>query len=197
MNFLVIFGIILFLIILLLVVPVKLTLSKNPSDYIKVIIEVLFIPIKLTLKKKDKKTKKNDTKPKEKKPLKDNGKKPLSFKEKVIFYCSLLTNALKELKHILYHVRISDLSVRLTLSEGNAAFTAIAVGGINTAIYPLLGLVESYCKVDKGAFKVNVCPEYNTGKSTFSFSLSLHLAVIHLMVGGLKLYSFYKKETSK
>ncbi len=194
MTYLVIAGIILLFLILILIIPVKLTLSKNPSESIKITLRVLFIPIKFTLKKNKKK--------KVKKPEKEKGSQPvdkrtLSFKEKVIFYCSLITNALKELKHILYHVRVSDLSVNLAFSEGNAAFSAIAVGGINAAIYPVLGLIESSAKVDKGAFKINVFPEYNSGKSSFGFSLSIHLAIIHLLIGGLKFYNFYKRETKQ
>ncbi len=193
MTYLVTAGIILLFLILILIVPVKLTVSKNPSESINIILRVLFVPIKFTLKKKEK----NKVKKQKTKIAPPVDKKQLSFREKVVFYCSLITNALKELKHILYHVRVSDLSLNISLSEGNAAFSAIAVGGINIAVYPVLGLIESLAKVDKGAFKINVYPDYNTGKSSFGFSLSIHLAVIHLLTGGLKLYNFYKRETGQ
>ncbi len=198
MNFFSILGIILLCLIalsaIIFIIPVKLTVSKNPAENIKIIIRVLFIPIKITLKKK---TKKKDNKPKKQKEAPRQDKKALTFREKVIFYCSLITNALKELKHILYHVRVSDLSLNISLSEANAAFTAIAVGGINAAVYPVLGLIESSARVDKGAYKINVAPEYNSGKSSFGFSLSIHLAVIHLLIGGIKFYNFYKKENKR
>ena len=180
-------------IILLLIVPVKFTLSKNPSEDIKIILRVLFIPIKLTLKKKDKKDKKDKKKKTEKAPPQKPAR-PLSFREKVTLYISVITKALKELKHILYHVRVSDLSLNIILSEGNAAFTAIATGGINAVLYPMLGIIECNARVDKGAFKINVAPDYNEAKSSFGVTFSIHLALIHLLMGGLKFYSHYKKQ---
>ena len=177
-------------IILLLIVPVKFTLIKKPSEDIKIFLRVLFIPIKLTLKKKDKKVKKK--KPEKAPPQKPT--RPLSFREKVTLYISVITKALKELKHILYHVRVSDLSLNIILSEGNAAFTAIATGGINAVLYPMLGIIECNARVDKGALKINVAPDYNEAKSSFGVTFSIHLALIHLLMGGLKFYSYYKKQ---
>ncbi len=185
----IILSIICFLIILLSF-PATIYLELKKNSNFKYRVKYLFIDTdKFINKKKNKKQKdfKDKSAKKDDTPLKD----------KISFYCNIIKKGLYEIKFILSFLKIKNLNLKIICSSSDAAFTAITFGAVCSAVYPLLGFIESLTKVKKGAFNLDIRSDYNSKESDYSFNSTFSLPLIFAIIGGLRFFIFYKKQTSK
>jgi len=187
----IILSIICFLIILLSF-PATIYLELKKNSNFKYRVKYLFIDTdKFIIKKKNKKQKEKDFKDKSAK------KDDTPLKDKISFYCNIIKKGLYEIKFILSFLKIKNLNLKIICSSSDAAFTAITFGAVCSAVYPLLGFIESLTKVKKGAFNLDIRSDYNSKESDYSFNSTFSLPLIFAIIGGLRFFIFYKKQTSK
>jgi len=167
-------GIVLFF-VLLLSIPVFVNFEY--TDAVRLSIQWLFIKIKLYPNDKPKKEKKKkEEKPKEepkKEEEKNEEEKPAKPKKEnfmVTFYNNQGVGGIVELvrncasalgkfsKGFLRSIYITKLRIGISVTEGDAAQTAIKYGKICSEIYPPLGFICSSCHVKN--YKVNIVADY-------------------------------------
>lgn len=182
----VILGIIVFF-ILLLSVPVVLDMEYIETFKLK----VSWLFIKVNILPKDEKKKKKEKKPKKPKKEKDEDDDK-EDKEKVekenplkIFYedqgvlgiVDLINNCASYLgkftKGFLKSIYIRRLRLRIWVTEGDAAQTAIKYGKFCQMIYPPLGYICSSCHVKD--YDVNIWAEYCGDKTKGEFETRVAL----------------------
>ena len=180
-NILIILFLIILLILILLCVPATLYIEKNQGEKLKLKVSYLFI------KKDLLKISKNKKKDKEvKKEIKEKEKLP--FSKKISSYCFIIREGLKEVNYILSKTKIKNLYLKIICAEGDAAFRAVSFGVISSAVYPLLGIIESKTQVADGAFNLDIRCDYNAKKSEYAFNVTIKLSLIFAIIGGLKFY---------
>lgn len=177
-------GIILFF-VLLLSIPVVLDLEY--VDLFKCRVSWLFLKFniypqdesKKGKKKKDPKTKENKStdKPAEEKPKentevkKDNFIKTFYNNQGILGIIELVKNCASYLgkfsKGFLKSIYISKLFINISVTESDAAKTALKYGKICQEIYPPLGFICSSCHVKN--YKVNIWADYCGDKTKGAF----------------------------
>ena len=183
-------GIILFF-ILLLSIPVALDLEY--VDLFRCRVSWLFIKFNIypqdeSKKKKEKKEKpKKETEPKEKpaennpaqeeKVKKDNFLKTFYENQGVSGIIELINNCAKYLgkfsKGFLKSIYITKLFINISVTESDAAKTALKYGKICQEVYPALGFICSSCHVKN--YKVNIWANYCGDKTKGTFDTRILL----------------------
>ena len=189
MKFLLIFGIILIsLIALILFFPLTLYIEKGQGKKLIIKIKFLF----LTFKNDEKamnfisklKTKSGNKKNKEPEAQKEN----IPFTKKITNTCKLVSNILSQINYVLSHIRIEHLYLKLICAEMDAAFTAITYGTVCSAVYPLLGIIESKAKVKNEAFDLKIGCDYDGKKSLYDFNITLKFSLIFALIAGIRFF---------
>lgn len=182
----VILGIILFF-ILLLSVPVVLDMEYIETFKLKVswlFIKVNILPKDEKKKKKEKKPKKpkkekeeDDDKEDKEKVEKENPLKIFYEDQGVLGIVDLINNCASYLgkftKGFLKSIYIRRLRLRIWVTEGDAAQTAIKYGKFCQMIYPPLGYICSSCHVKD--YDVNIWAEYCGDKTNGEFETRVAL----------------------
>ena len=174
----IILGIILFFIIILSI-PVYADFQYTES--MKFSVSWLFLKFKIYPKsdkpKKPKKEKpKKEKKPKEEKPKEEVPKeKPENFlktfynNQGVSGVIELIGNCASALgkmsKGFIRSIRVKKLRIKVSVTEGDAAQTAIKYGKICEKLYPSLGFICSTTKVKN--YKINIYADY-CGEKTYA-----------------------------
>ena len=191
MNGLMIFGIIfssvLAFVFILLCFPATIYLEKHQDKEFIFKIKYLFIKIDNQNKKESKKEKKATDKKEE--------SDKASFFDKLSYYLKLTKKGLNEAGFILSHTKISNLYLKLICGGADAAFIAVSYGALCSMVYPILGILENKTKVQNGAFDLNIKADYNKKDWEYGFNITLRLSLIFAIIGGIRFYIFYKKET--
>ena len=186
----IILGIVLFFIAIL---SVPVVLDMEYTDTFKLTVSWLFIKIKIlpkdeNKKKKNKKQKKpkeekkqntidSDEKPDEIAPKKDNPIKIFYEDQGVSGIVELINNCASYLgkftKGFLKSIYIRKLNLRIWVTEGDAAQTAIKYGKFCQMIYPPLGFICTSCHVKN--YDVNIWADYCGSKTKGEFETKIAL----------------------
>ena len=126
----------------------------------------------------------NKNKKKGKKEQKETG--DISFKDKIINTCKLVSNILNQASYLISHIKINHLYLKLICAEVDAAFTAITYGAVCSAIYPLLGIIESKAKVKNGGFDLKIGCDYDSKKSLYDFNITFSFPLIFALIAGIR-----------
>lgn len=183
----VLLGILLFLLLLTLI-PVQI--EAEYSEKIVLILKIGFVNIKLLppqpKKAKKKKPKKNTSKKstEKKESEKENTFAKLFKQEGLSGIVNILSNVAKIAKGVLMdvfrHIVITELYLNISLSEKNAADTAINYGVCCSAVYPAIGVIcdVATCK----DCQVNITPVFDeSGKVEINFHTKLHIRIFWLV----------------
>lgn len=199
MIFLIIFGIILFVIIAVLFLPVKVLVDFEE----KFLIKVFFFKIKVYEYKSDsnnQKQKKSENKASDKK-ISDGNKKSLFAKAKERFgFCgavkeffSFFKEVFSHTKSFLRHIKFERVKMFINIATDDSAKTAIEYGTICSFAYPVLSAFESACNIKYK--KIDINADFETKTSEYNFSFFVKLRIFFLLITLLKIYKDYKKFT--
>lgn len=142
-------------------------------------------------KKKKEKPKKEKEAPKEEKPEKEKEKRTLS---ELISFIKAICRAVREAAlGLKKHLRIRLNRFELVVSCPDAADTALWYGRANAALYSLLGLSESGCKVTHDEKRVWIKSDFTPGAFSCAAKITIKIKPIFLISTGLKaLFAFWR-----
>lgn len=185
----IILGIVLFFIAVL---SIPVVLDMEYGDVFKLRVSWLFVKINILPKDESKKKPKKEKKPKTEKtqaetaptetPVTNTGKKENPIKifyedQGVLGIVELINNVASYLgkfsKGFLKSIYIKKLRIRIWVTEGDAAQTAIKYGKFCQMIYPPLGFICSSCHVKD--YDVNIWAEYCGDKTKGEFETKVAL----------------------
>lgn len=193
--FLGIIGFILSVAAAVLLLPVKIFITKHENEDFNILFKIL--GIKLDLEQDDKKDKgkiritealKKATgvdridKNKLKHSVKNRG-----FFETVSQYSQIIIELIKEVGKLLHHCKVKKLYVKVVCAENDAADTAITYGRCCAVVYPLAGLAGSVMKVKKKGCQIGVFCDYTSGQGSFSLETIISVRLVHVLVALLKI----------
>lgn len=182
-------------------IPVFVNLDY--TDSVRCSISWLFIKINLYPRKKKEKDKdkeekpseekpkeeKKEEKPKENKPRKENFLKTFYNNEGVTGVMGLLSDFVSSLnrfsKGFIKSIIIKNLHIDVSVTESDAAKTAIKYGQICAGFYPSLGFICSNMKVKD--YKVNIIADYIGEKTTCDFTASVGIVPRSVINAGIGL----------
>ena len=193
----IILGIIAFFVVIL---SIPVSLSLEYTDSFRCSVSWLFVKINLfPREKKEKKEnepkekkeqpKKEEEKPEEEKPKekKDNFLKTFYNNQGVSGILELVSNVASALgkltKGFLRSIIIGKLHIRISVTDDDAAATAIKYGKICSALYPSLGYICSVMKVKD--YKVNVWADYCGEKTVGEIETKVSLIPIIAINAGI------------
>lgn len=146
-------------------------------------------------KKKSKKKKKAGEKKKQ--PTEQQKKKATweSFGETVEFALSLIKSVVKPLGNLLSHVRITALTLRMTVCGDDADETAIQFGQICTAIYNVLGHLDNLITLK--VKQVAIRPDFVSDEAQYDIHFKVKLRFSHILMAGLRMFVRFIGNTMK
>lgn len=183
MTFLYILLSVIILIILLLCIRVSAVLNYNETFTFEVrwlFLKFVIYPQKEKPKKEEEKVEKNKPENKEKKVKTKKASNPLkTFYENQGFngVLELIKNTYAALsgmmKRIMKSIIINDIDLRMIVSSGDAASTAIEYGKICSEVFPAMGAISSNVKVKK--HNIDIRPDFinSIKKAQFHIDLSV------------------------
>lgn len=197
-------GIILFIIVLFLI-PVRVTAHYNGT--FEMYVQYLFLKIKLFPNEKKSEKPRKEKKEKNKESVKE--KKPKSDKPKekgdnifLTFYnnqgfegvIQLIADALNAVGGlfggIFRHFVFRELYLEMKVAGSDAAETAIKYGKISSAVFPAMGLICSKAKVKK--YDIDISPDFLAVKDEAMFHFQIGLSPIFVtnsvIAAGFKLF---------
>lgn len=185
----IILGVVLFFIAVL---SIPVVLDMEYGDVFKLRVSWLFVKFNILPKDESKKKPKKEKKPKAEKPQaekapaetsvtdapkKDNPIKIFYEDQGVLGIVELINNVASYLgkfsKGFLKSIYIKKLRIRIWVTEGDAAQTAIKYGKFCQMIYPPLGFICSSCHVKD--YDVNIWAEYCGDKTKGEFETKVAL----------------------
>jgi len=185
----IILGIVLFLVAVL---SIPVVLDMEYGDVFKLRVSWLFVKFNILPKDESEKKPKKEKKPKAEKPQaekaptetsvtdapkKDNPIKIFYEDQGVLGIVELINNVASYLgkfsKGFLKSIYIKKLRIRIWVTEGDAAQTAIKYGKFCQMIYPPLGFICSSCHVKD--YDVNIWAEYCGDKTKGEFETKVAL----------------------
>lgn len=178
----------LLLIFLYLPITVDLSYVKELSYRIKYAGFILLdsekkVDIKGKRKKKKKKSE-NDTASKEQSGKGENFFKKTynqkGFFGTVRYFSELLMMLLKKLWFVVKRLKFTRFKLDIAVATDNAANTAIEYGGICSAVYPTLALLET--NADFKSREVNISTDFDKTESTFAASISVTTRLIYFLI---------------
>ena len=182
---------ILITLILFLPVSVDLKFQEEFTFKIKLFGIKVFAPSKKVSKKFDKDV--------ENEPLKEENKIKGLFsklKDKKGFIGAvkevfeLLKDCLKQLEIFLKTIKFKKVCLDLSVAGDDAAKTAIQYGQVCAIVYPTLAFLQTKANVKYK--NINVKSEFENKQSEFSFSLTVNLQILFLLITVFKVYKEYK-----
>lgn len=185
----IILGVVLFFVAVL---SIPVVLDMEYGDVFKLRVSWLFVKFNILPKDESKKKPKKEKKPKDEKPQaekaptetsvtdapkKDNPIKIFYEDQGVLGIIELINNVASYLgkfsKGFLKSIYIKKLRIRIWVTEGDAAQTAIKYGKFCQMIYPPLGFICSSCHVKD--YDVNIWAEYCGDKTKGEFETKVAL----------------------
>lgn len=195
----IILGIVLFFIAVL---SIPVVLDMEYGEVFKLRVSWLFVKINILPKDESKKKPKKEKKPKQEKPQAENAPAETPAADAVkkdnpikIFYedqgvlgiVELVNNVASYLgkfsKGFLKSIYIKKLRIRIWVTEGDAAQTAIKYGKFCQMIYPPLGFICSSCHVKD--YDVNIWAEYCGDKTKGEFETKVALVPRSVINAGI------------
>lgn len=179
------------LIALVLLLPVSLDLRyKEELDF-----KVKFAGIRFSAQKK-KKEKEVGQPTKDKKDnqfkavfKKLKRKKGFTGAIKEIFI--FLRHCLEHLGYLLKTMKFKKVCLDLNIVGDDAAKTAIQYGEVCSVAYPVLSFFQSVAKVKYK--KIDVKSDFEAQEGSFTFSLTVNMQIIFLIISAFRIYKEYKK----
>lgn len=179
---------------LLLLLPVKLKVLIDRNFTYKVSVgAVTLITSKSKRKKKREISKENGKHEQEnylKKLFKEKG-----FSRTVVELFSYLKIIFSEIGYFLRKLKIRDFSCNITVSDADAAETAISYGLISTAVYGFTGFLNSV--TDFKYKKISVNADYSGNNSLLQLGFTVKIKILYLVIIAFKLlikFINYKRE---
>ena len=181
-------------VVLLLITPVRLKVSVAQNfDF-----AVFFGPFKILKSEeekphKSKKSKDNDA------PKKEGFIKTI-YKEKgfagaVLEIFAYLKIIFSELGYFLGKIKIRDFVCAVTVSDDDAATTAVSYGLVSTAVYGFTGYLSS--ATDLKIKNILVDANYSENKGSFELKFTVKIKLLYLLIVGFRLikkFIKYKRE---
>ena len=199
---LIIGGILLFLLLLLLL-PVHLYAAFQGELLVRV--RYLFIVKQLFPSKAKKPEKgKKDTSVKKAKDKKKEEKEQPSFGQMLredgvsatlSYYKNLASLAATGVKKLLHVLVVDNLDVKLCIAAPDAAQTALEYGKVCAAVYPAQALLETVIKVKKRT--VSIAPDFLREEGEAAFAVHLHVTPLRLIGAATGLVIQYLVHTVK
>ncbi len=121
------------------------------------------------------------------KKLKDKKGFGGAVKEIFVFfrYC------LKHLGYLLKTMKFKKVCLDLNIVGEDAAKTAIQYGEVCAVAYPVLSFFQSVANVKYK--KINVKSDFESKEGSFTFSLTVNMQIIFLIISAFRIYKEYKK----
>lgn len=89
--------------------------------------------------------------------------------------------------------KFKELNLNITVSDSDAAITAIAYGGVCALVYPLVGFINNNYNILKQ--NINVSASYEEEKSKIEFSAKFYVRFIKILkVGIILLFKYFKNK---
>lgn len=178
---LIIFGIILFVIFVILFSPVKLYV-KHIDGKSEVILKYLFLKFVLVGEKSKKKPekKKKETK-KTSNVKKDEVQKkkkvfiPESTSGKIDFIKNILKEAGKLFRRLTRHIKFKDIFIDIQVSDLDACECAVKFGKMNIIVYNLLSFLGNFVTLKKK--KISIKCVYNQPECIYNISFNVRIAL--------------------
>lgn len=146
-------------------------------------------------RKKKKKTKKSVQK---KESPKEQQKKKITFKtfgETIEFALTMIKSILKPTGTMLKHIRITGLTLQMTVCSEDADETAIHFGQICMGIYNLLGHLDNLLTLK--VKKVNIRPDFISDEAQYDIHFKVKLRFSHILMAGLCMLTRFIGNTMK
>ncbi|MBE6805988.1 MAG: DUF2953 domain-containing protein [Ruminococcaceae bacterium] len=190
MVILYIFLAIILLLLLLLLLPIKLKVKIDRNFTYKVSVGPVSV-----ITDGSKKYKKSEKKKDETKGEKENYLKKLyrekGFSGAVLELFSYLKIIFSEMGNLLGSIKIRDFLCKITVSDEDAAETAISYGAISAAVYALTGFLDS--ATDFKYKKITVNADYSANECSFELGFTVKIMLFHLIFTALKLIIKFTK----
>ena len=199
MIFLIITGIILFILTAILFLPININISLKEEFILKIKlfgIKVYEFSSRNEEKKKSSENKKAE-KTADKKSSENTAKSTFSaLKNKYGFSMAIkeifgfLMECFSHIKGFLRHIKIKEIRLNILVATPNAAKTAIEYGIVCSAVYPVLALIDTIPNIEFK--KINVKSDFNSDEGKFDFSFDTKLQVFFALISAFKIYKEYK-----
>ena len=197
---LIIGGVLLFLLVLLLV-PIRLRASFHGELLVR--IRYLFIVKQLVPeknKKKPKKAQKVQKKAKKKAEKKEEPSFGQMLKEDGVsatltYYKKLVSLAGTIVKKLLRVLVVDKLEVQLRIATDDPADTAVDYGKACAVVYPAQALLESIVKVKKRT--VQLAPDFTREKGEAAFDVQVHVTPLRMLKAGFGFFLYIFANTVK
>lgn len=194
MTALIVIGSIILIIALLL--SFSLTVYVRITDEVQIKIGAFGYKHKLKLEEKGKtpkakKVKKDKSKHKktDKETLKKKKVTEKTFGETVELVLSLIKSALKPLGNLLTHIRITNLSLYMTICGEHADETALSYGQLSAAIYNLLGHLDNLITLKIKT--IDIVPDFVSDEAIYNIYFKVKIRFAVIIGAGLRiLYRF-------
>ena len=193
-----IIGAILLIFCILLFSPVTVWIKLDKDFYLKLkFLGICFFRIEPKKKEKNKDSK-NTVSDKKAEKVTDNEAKKLfeKLKEKYGFTGAVKSlfgfffKILTPLKSFLKRVKVKKFKLRLIVAGEDAAATAVEYGAVCSAVYPVMAMLEACVGIK--AENIYIRSNFESSDCEFSFSFSLKMQVILLLVFAWRIYKEYK-----
>ncbi len=170
--------------ILLLLMPIKLKVLIDRNFTYKVLVGTVGV-----ITNKPKKAKKKENTMENGEGEKESYLKKLyrekGFSGTVTELFSYLKIIFSEIGYFLGKIKIRDFVCKVSVSDENAAETAISYGIISAAIYGFMGFLDSVTDFKYKNITVNA--DYSGNNSLFELGFTVKIKVIYLLITALKL----------
>lgn len=180
MVFLYILAAILLLLLILLLFPLWIKINIETEKEAEVSAGFLFISFPLL---KEKRENKRQIKPAQIKQTKTAPKKKekKDFSETLGLIKIILSEILKTTKRI----KISRLSVFLSVASDDAAKTAILSGEYNALVYSFLSFLKNFFSFGKE--KINIRPDFSGEKTRYKINLKICIGGVFVLIFALRI----------
>ena len=187
-----ILGALLLLLVLLLILPLKVELSFFEDFKVKVkFLGFTLYPQKPKNEKKATREKSDETKPNLKeKNLFEKLVEKREFKGAINELFTLFKAVIIPLKKFLKRIKFRNIKVSIVVAGDDAAQTAINYGTVCSAVYPVLSIFQNIA--NSKYKKIDVTSNFESGKSSFEFSLDVKASIWVLLIFGFKIFKEYK-----
>lgn len=182
----------------ILLLPVKLSISFKEDFHIKAYLGILRIYNSDKISEKPKKEKhkpqKTQSEPQKQDALSKRIFKTLKEKKGFIGAVKEILNFLKtclsHTKQLLRYIKVDAICLNISYGSFDAAETAVNYGKICSAAYPVLSFFDTFKNI---AFKkIDIKSDFENQKSEFDFSLKIKAQTIFLLISAFKIYKEYK-----
>ncbi len=105
----------------------------------------------------------------------------------------LVENMRERVAWLLTKCRVRRLVFHVAVGDEDAAVAAIEYGFVSTAVYSMVGVIDTHMKVDDGALDVDVVCDFQKNRSSLKMDVSVSVCIFWILLALIKLISQNKK----